>query len=107
MQIRDNFPEIRWSYSEPNHADLVALIPQQIMRKCNQFTDYIAEFTQMKTAGKVTGQAVKENINLSFFSVGTRKDLYHSKMRYTLFHAEIRKFGCYTKTEKGTWCFVS
>ena len=72
------------------------------MRKCNQFTDYIAEFTQMKITGKVRGQAVKENKNLSFFSVGTRKDLYHSKMRYTLFHGEIRKFSCYTKTEKGT-----
>lgn len=105
MQIQDTFPEIRWSYSEPSHTDLVVLIPQQIMRKCNQFTDCIVEFTQMKITGKVTSQAVKENKNLSFFVVGTREDLYHSKMH--LFHGEIRKFGCYTKTEKGTWWFVS
>lgn len=106
MQIRDNFPEIRWSYFEPNHTDLVVLIPQQIMRKCNQFTDYIAEFTQMKITGKVTGQAVKENKNLSIFLVTTRKDLYSCKTCYNLFHVEIRNFSCYTKTEKGTWCFV-
>lgn len=107
MQIRDNFPEIRLSYSEPNHTALVVVITQQIMRKCNQFTDYVGKFTQMKITGEVTGQAVKENKNQLFFSVRTRKDLYHSKMCSTLFPGEIRKSGCYIKTEKETSCFLS
>jgi len=86
MQTRHNFPEIRWSYSKPNHRDLVVLISQQIIWKCNQFTDYTGELTQMK----ITREAVKENKNLSFFSVEPRKYLYHSKLRSTLFHGEIR-----------------
>lgn len=102
MQIRDNFPKIRSSYSETNHSYLVILIPQGIIRKCDHFSDYLAELIEIKITAKVTGQALEENKSLSlFFSMGTRKDLCS-----TLFCGEIRKFSCYTETEKGTRCFV-
>lgn len=65
MQIRNHFPEIRSSYSETNHTHFLVLIPQRIIRKYNQFSDYIAELT--KITAKVTGQAVGENKNFLFF----------------------------------------
>lgn len=61
MQIRDNFPEIRWNYSENNHTDLV---PNKTQGNVIKLQTNIAAFTQMKNMGKVTGQAVKENKNL-------------------------------------------
>lgn len=66
MQIRDNFPEIRLSYSEPNHTALVVVITQQTTRKGNKFTDYIGKYAQMKITGKATGQAVKKTKIRSF-----------------------------------------
>lgn len=67
MQIRDNFPKIRSSYSETNHSYLVILIPQGIIRKCDHFSDYLAELIEMKITAKVTGQALEENKSLSLF----------------------------------------
>lgn len=61
MQIRDNFPEIRWNYSEDDHTDLV---PNKSHGNVIKLQTNIAAFTQMKNTGKVTGQAVKENKNL-------------------------------------------
>lgn len=101
MQIRNHFPEIRSSYSETNHTYFVALIPQRIIRRHNQFSDYIAEWTEKEITAKVTGQAVEENKNLSFFLVRARKDFCS-----TFFCGKIGKFSCYTKTKKGTQCFV-
>lgn len=49
----------------------------------------------MKITAQETTQAVEENKNLSFISVGTRKDLF-----FTLFCDEIRKFSFYTKPGK-------
>lgn len=48
MKIKDNYPEIRSSYSETNHTYLVVLFPQRIIRKYNQFSDYTAELTETK-----------------------------------------------------------
>lgn len=67
MQVRDNFLEIRSSYSETNHIYSVVLIPQRIIRKYNQFSDYIAEFTQTKITPKATGRTVKKTKICPFF----------------------------------------